>query len=201
VGVVDEAVLAVRAGKPIVFPADTVYGLAATAFSADAALRVYRLKDRPPGMPSALMTADLDTLLALVPELRGRPAAVAHVLLPGPYTLIFPNPARRFRWLTGDRPETIGVRVCALPEPGLAVLARVGAVLATSANVHGGSDLRRVEDLAPEIRDGVAAIVDAGELPGVSSTILDFTGAEPAIVREGAVLGAEAIARARAATQ
>jgi L-threonylcarbamoyladenylate synthase len=198
-GVVDEAVLAVRAGKPIVFPADTVYGLATTAFSSAAALRLYALKDRPPGMPSALMAADLDTLLALVPELHGRPSAVAETLLPGPFTLIFPNPARRFRWLTGDRPDTIGVRVCALPEPGRAVLARVGAVLATSANVHGQPDPRRVEDLADEIRAGLAAIVDAGELPGVRSTILDLTGAEPTVVREGAVPGVEAIERALAA--
>jgi L-threonylcarbamoyladenylate synthase len=74
-------------------------------------------------------------------------------------------------------------------------------VLATSANVHGAPDPRRVEDLADEIRSGVAAIVDAGELPGVRSTIVDFTGEDPEVVREGAAPGAEAVERALAAVR
>ena len=86
-------------------------------------------------------------------------------LLPGPYTLVLPNPARRLPWLSGSRPDTIGVRVPDLAGPGAAVLEAVGAVAATSANVHGGTDPRRVADVPEEIRSAVAAIVDGGELP------------------------------------
>jgi L-threonylcarbamoyladenylate synthase len=196
VGVVEQAVAAIRAGEPVVLPADTVYGLATTPHSAEAARRLYEVKRRPEEMPSALITRDLDTLLELVPELGGRSERIARALLPGPLTLIFPNPARRFPWLTGNRPETIGVRVCELPGPSRAVLHEVGAVLATSANLHGQPDPIRAEDVAEEVRAAVAVVVDVGGLPGVRSTILDFTGEEPTVFREGAVPGAEAIARA-----
>jgi L-threonylcarbamoyladenylate synthase len=199
VGVIEQAVAGIRAGKPVVLPTDTVYGLATTPYRSDAALRLYRLKDRPESMPAALLAADLDVLFECVPELRGRSGVIARALLPGTYTLIFPNPARRFAWLTGSRPDTIGVRVAALPGPAREVLAQVGAVVATSANLHGQPDPRRVEDVAEPIRAAAAAVVDGGELPGVPSTILDFTGEEPQVVREGAVPGAEALERSRAA--
>jgi L-threonylcarbamoyladenylate synthase len=97
--------------------------------------------------------------------------------------------------LTGTRPDTIGVRVPDISGPGADVLARVGVVAATSANVHGGSDPRRVADVPDEILAGAAAVLDVGELPGTPSTVLDLTGAEPRVLREGAVPAAEALAR------
>jgi L-threonylcarbamoyladenylate synthase len=71
--------------------------------------------------------------------------------------------------------------------------------MATSANLHGGPDPRTLADVPEEIKAGCGVVVDAGELPGVPSTVLDFTGPEPVVVREGAVPAAEAIERARAA--
>ena len=76
----------------------------------------------------------------------------------------------------------------------------MGAVVATSANLHGGPEPRRLEDVPVEIRAGAAACVDGGELPGTPSTVLDLTGEEPRVIREGAVPAAEAIERALAAT-
>jgi tRNA threonylcarbamoyl adenosine modification protein (Sua5/YciO/YrdC/YwlC family) len=198
-GVIEQAVAAIRAGEPVVLPSDTVYGLATTPHSAEAAVRLYAVKQRPQGMPSALLASDLDTLLGLIPELRGRSETIARTLLPGPYTLVFPNPERRFPWLAGDRPHTIGVRVCPLPEPSREILAQVGAVLATSANLHGRPDPIRADDVADAVRAAVAVVVDGGELPGVRSTIIDFSGEEPEIVREGALPAQEAIDRAVAA--
>jgi L-threonylcarbamoyladenylate synthase len=144
-------------------------------------------------MPVALVGAELDAVLDAVPELLGRAAVAARSLLPGPYTLVVPNPARRFRWLAGERPDTLGVRVPVLPEPARQVVERVGVVAATSANLHGGRDARRVEELPPELVDAVAAIVDVGELPGTPSTVVDLTGPEPVVLREGAVPAAEAL--------
>jgi L-threonylcarbamoyladenylate synthase len=197
-GMIEDAVVAIRAGEPVVLPTDTVYGLATTPHSSDAIIRLYGVKNRPLELPSALLAVDLETLLEFVPELRGRPETIARALLPGPYTLIFPNPAHRFRWLAGDRPDTIGVRVCELPPPSRAVLEQVEAVVATSANLHGQADPRSVEELDGSIR-AVAAVVDAGTLPGVSSTVIDFSGEEPCVLREGAAAGAEAVDRALAA--
>ena len=79
------------------------------------------------------------------------------------------------------------------------VFEQVGAVVATSANVHGGPDPRSVDEVAVELRAGAAAIVDGGELPGTPSTVLDLTGQEPQVLREGAVPAAEALERALAA--
>jgi L-threonylcarbamoyladenylate synthase len=79
----------------------------------------------------------------------------------------------------------------------LAVVRRVGVVAATSANLHGGSDPRSLDDVPAELREQVGAVVDAGELPGTPSTVVDLTGPEPVVVREGAVSAAEALERAR----
>ena len=120
-------------------------------------------------------------------------------LLPGSYTLVLPNPARRFRWLTGGRPDAIGVRVPELAGDAAAVLARVGAVAATSANLRGGPEPRRLEDVPRELREAAVAEIDGGELPGTPSTVIDFTGPEPRVLREGAGSVEEALGRASAA--
>jgi L-threonylcarbamoyladenylate synthase len=71
----------------------------------------------------------------------------------------------------------------------------VGALAATSANLHGGVDPRRLGDVPGEILTAVAAVLDAGELPGTASTVIDLTGPEPRVLREGAVPAAEALAQ------
>lgn len=196
---VQAAVDAIRAGKPVILPTDTVYGLCATPYRSEPVERLYRLKGRDWQQPTAIVAADLDMLFECVPELRGRAGVIARALLPGPYTLILPNPARRFRWLAGTTPQAIGVRVPDLPEPAARVLARVGAVAATSANLPGGPDPRRLEDVPAELRAKAAVALDGGELPGTPSTVIDFTAPEPRVVREGAAPAAEAIERAVAA--
>jgi L-threonylcarbamoyladenylate synthase len=178
-----------------VLPTDTVYGLCGDPHQERAAREIYRLKRRPVEQPLALLAKDLEALIELVPELP-RPELA---LLPGPYTLVLPNPARRFRWLTGSAPETIGVRVPELAGPGAEVLAEVGAVVATSANLHGGPESRTLQDVPAEIRAAVT-LVDGGELPGTPSTVLDLTSGEPRVLREGAVPAAEALERFRQVT-
>jgi L-threonylcarbamoyladenylate synthase len=195
--VIDAAVEAIRSGKPVVIPTDTVYGLAVTPDRPEPVKTLARLKGRDTEQPIALVAASVELLFKCVPELRGRPGAIVRGLLPGRYTLVLPNPARRFRWLTGGRPDTIGVRVPQLSGPGGEVLARAGAVAATSANVHGGPEPRRLEDVPEAIRTACAALVDGGELPGVASTVIDFTGDEPVVLREGAVSAVEALERVR----
>jgi L-threonylcarbamoyladenylate synthase len=180
----------------VVLPTDTVYGLCGDPNEEPAARELYRLKQRPAEQPLALLAKDVQALLELVPEL---PRAGLEALLPGPYTLVLANPERRFRWLTGSAPETIGVRVPQLAGPGAEVLELVGAVVATSANVHGGPEAGTLEDVPVEIRAGAAALVDGGELPGTPSTVLDLTGAEPRVLREGAVPAQQALERAAAA--
>jgi L-threonylcarbamoyladenylate synthase len=198
-GAVEDAVNAVKAGWLVVLPTDTVYGLAATPYREEPVRRLYRVKGKPETSPTALVSSSLDLLLECVPELRGRDATIARSLLPGPYTLVLRNPARRFRWLTGPTPEAIGVRVPDLEGDAAAILGRVGAVAATSANLHGGPDPRTLADVPEKIRSAAAALVDGGELPGTASTVIDFTGSDPKVIREGAAPSEAAIGRVLAA--
>jgi L-threonylcarbamoyladenylate synthase len=160
-------------------------------------VRLFKLKGRPEGMPCALLAADLDAILDAVPELRGRAAVMARTLLPGPYTLVLANPARRFRWLCGATPTAIGIRVPMLGEAGRHVVERVGVVAATSANLHGGPDPRTLAEVPAELLDAVGAAVDGGMLPGTPSTVLDLTGPEPDVLRKGAGPVDEALRRLR----
>jgi L-threonylcarbamoyladenylate synthase len=191
-GEVESAVEALRAGKPVILPTDTVYGLCANPYSEEPVRRAYRLKGRGEQQPSALVVSDVDMLLECMPELRSRVGPILRALLPGPFTLVVPNPARRYPWLTGSNLDALGVRVPALPFPAHSVLAQVGAVMATSANLPGGPDPARLEEVPAELLDGCVAAVDGGELPGVPSTVIDLTGEEPRVLREGAVSGQEA---------
>jgi len=191
---VEAAVAAIRAGKLAIVPTDTVYGLATSPYSKAPVRRLYHAKGREQLQPIALVAVDVDMLFECIPELHGRAGAIARALLPGPLTLILPNPGHRFRWLTGSRPETIGVRVPELAGPGGEVLARVGAIAATSANLPGRPDPRTLDEVPPELRAAAAdALVDGGELPGTPSTVIDFTGPEPVVLREGGAPAADAL--------
>ena len=194
----EAALEAIRSGEPVILPTDTVYGLVTSAADAAPAERLYKLKGRDPLQPSALLSADLEQLFQCLPELTDRAIAIAGALLPGPYTLILPNPAHRYRWITGAAPDTIGVRVPELPDSADRILSHVACVVATSANLPGGPEPRRIADIPRELLEQVAAVVDGGELPGIPSTIIDFTGEEPRVIREGAAPSADAIDRVAA---
>lgn len=182
---VEAAAAAIRAGGLAIVPTDTVYGLATSPHAEEHARRLYRAKGRSDLQPTALVAATLDLLRDLLPELDERAAAV----LPGPYTLVVANPASRFPWLTGSRPETIGVRVPAAEGVARELLDATGALVATSANLPGGRDPRTLADVPRELRDAADVELDAGSLPGTPSTVLDLTGPEPRVLREGAVPG------------
>jgi L-threonylcarbamoyladenylate synthase len=182
-------------GGVALFPADTVYGLATEPGSREGVERLYRLKGRRPDRPAAVMFFQLDSALAALPELGERTRSALERLLPGGVTLLLPNPARRYPLASGPDPERLGLRVPRLTGE-LEPLATVSwPVLQSSANLSGGADARRVGDVDERIRAGVDLILDAGELPGTPSTVVDLTSFEQGggfeIVRAGAVPAAE----------
>ena len=183
------------AGGVALFPADTVYGLAADPESPAAVERLYRLKGRPPERPTAVMFFSVDDALAALPDLPAPTRGALERLLPGGLTLLLPNPDRRFPLACGPAPERLGVRVPRLAGELEPLTAALGPVLQSSANRSGGPDARRLEDVDPTIRNGVDAELDAGELPGTPSTVVDLThfadGGGYEILREGAVRAAE----------
>ena len=158
---------AIRAGGVVLFPSDTVYGL---AVAADQPQPLYTLKGRDPDKPAARMYFELAPALAGVPD---RTAAAMRRLLPGPATVVLPD-GRGIRVV--DVPELRGVTV---------------AILQSSANRAGRPDAHRLEDVDPVIRAGVTLEIDGGELPGVPSTVIDLrryeTDGEWSILRAGAL--------------
>ncbi len=180
----------VAAGGVALFPADTVYGLACDPLSASAVARIHEIKGRDEGKPSAVMyfapLAMRELLAGLGPRTRGAVAA----LLPGPFTLVLPNPERRYPLACREDPERLGVRLISGPLAG----ARC-AVFQTSANRSGEPAARSFEEVDPRIRDAVDLAIDGGELGGLPSTVLDLTRLDEdgtwSVLREGAVPAAE----------
>jgi L-threonylcarbamoyladenylate synthase len=177
----------IAGGGVAVFPADTVYGLACDPDDRAAVDRLYALKGRPADKPAAVMFFDRDAALdGLAPRTR----ALLERLLPGPLTVLLPNPRRSFPLACGPDPDTLGLRV-----PDLNALRGAPPVLQSSANVAGGPDARRLDEVPQAIREGADLVLDGGELPGTPSTVLDLRGYEDgggwSIVRHGAVAEAE----------
>ena len=177
----------VAAGGLVLFPSDTVYGLACDPEDRFAVERLYLLKRRSLDKPSAVMFFSLERVLAALPELGDRTRAAMTRLLPGAVSVLLPNPAGRFGLACGDDVGTLGVRV-----PRVPLFAGVRrAVLQSSANRAGGADPRSLAEVPTLLRAAVDLVIDGGELPGTPSTVVDLRSYEIdgqwSVVRSGAV--------------
>lgn len=182
---VDAAAQELLKGGIVAFPTETVYGLAASASDAEAQYRIYEIKGRPRSMPLILMVAEPDELDGWV-EVDDRARRFMIRFWPGPLTLVLKRPGE---------PPTLGVRV---PDHPLALrLLRIaGPLMTTSANLSGESPALTAEEAAR--LPGLSGAVDGGRVTGgVPSTVLDLSGAEPTVLREGA-LTAHALGLTRA---
>jgi L-threonylcarbamoyladenylate synthase len=186
-------------GGMAVFPADTVYGVACDPDAKEAVQRICLLKRRPMSKPSAVMFFQPSLALAALPELGPRTRDALLALLPGAVTLILPNPAERFPLACGEDRTSLGLRVPALP-PALAALEAVTwPVLQSSANLAGGREARRLEEVPRALRLAADLVLDGGEVPGTASTVVDLRRYEDegawAVRRAGAVPEHELAAR------
>jgi L-threonylcarbamoyladenylate synthase len=181
----------ISVGGVALFPADTVYGLATEPDTREGVDRLYRIKGRRPDRPAAVMFFDRELALAALPELGARTLAALERLLPGAVTAVLPNPRRRFPLACGPAPERLGLRVPALEGPLAPLAAMRWPVLQSSANPSGGADARRLADVDARIRAAVDLQLDAGELPGTPSTVVDLTPYDQTgdyrVIRTGAV--------------
>lgn len=181
--------LCIASGGVAVFPADTVYGLACDPHNPDAVHKLYALKGRRPDKPAAVMWFDRDAALATLTELGPRTRAAFETLTPGGVTLLVPNPRHRFPLAAGPAGKggALGVRIPLVPQLQSVPL----VVLQSSANESGSEDARTVEAVPERIRRGADLVLDAGPLPGTSSTVIDLQSYEHdgawRILREGAV--------------
>ena len=188
-------------GGVVVFPTDTVYGLGCDPENESAVRRLYELKGRPADRPAAIMFFNRDLATTTLGDLGDLERAAIEALLPGPVTLLLPNRDRRFPLASGPPADSrrLGLRVPLLGSV-LAALASVQRpLMQSSANLSGGSEARRLSDVAPSVLAGADLVIDGGELGGVASTVLDLydyqrTGSW-SILRDGA-MAREAIERA-----
>jgi L-threonylcarbamoyladenylate synthase len=178
---IDAAEAALRGDQPIVLPTDTVYGLAALVSSKDAVDRIYELKDRPPSLPIAVLVDSLEQARSLV-EMTDSAERLAREFWPGPLTIVL---ARRGTSGT-NAGGTLGVR-CPDHVFIQTLARRVGPLAVTSANRHGFPTPISATDAAGSLAGEVALVIDGDNCDGVSSTVVDATGPELAIIRHGPI--------------
>ena len=180
----DTAVQELRAGHPVVVPTDTVYGVAADPFVDGATKRLFEVKRRPADVLLAVLVASVEQArtVATVDEVAAR---LMDRCWPGAVTLVLPRKPGVDIDL-GASSDTVGLRCPAHPV-ALALTARVGPLATTSANLHGEETPTTAAGVAAALGDAVDVVLDAGPLAGVPSTVVDCTGPELRVLREGPV--------------
>jgi len=177
---------AVGEGGVAVFPADTLYGLACDPLNAAAVDRIHSIKGRDDGKPSAVMYFSPLAMRELVGGLGPRARDAVGALLPGPVTLVVPNPEHRYPLACREDPERLGVRLIEGPLAGA-----MTPIFQTSANRSGARAARSFEGIDPAVLAEADLAIDAGELIGAPSTVVDITRIDEdgswEILREGAV--------------
>ena len=186
-GQIKTAVAVLRESGVAAIPTDTLYGLAACAFDERAVLKVYELKGRPDGMALPLLlsnSGDVDKCAVEVPE---EAWSLMERFWPGALTLVVRKSAEIPDIVTGGL-DTVALRVPDHAVPR-AIAEALGAPLTgTSANLSGRPGLTSASDVRREFGDAVDFVLDGVDAPGgVASTIVDVSGAEMRVLREGAI--------------
>lgn len=173
-------------GALVVLPTDTVYGLAADAFSPEAVQRLLDAKGRTRRMPPPVLVGAPTTLEALAAEVPTWLRQLTHSLWPGPLTIIVRQQAS-LSWDLGETHHTVAVR---MPDDrtALSLLKQTGPLAVSSANTTGEPAATTLDEAERMLGDAVEVYLDGGTSPGgVASTILDVTGAVPRVLREGPI--------------
>lgn len=192
-GALQAAADAVRAGRLIVLPTDTVYGIGADAFTPEAVQDLLSAKGRGRDVPPPVLVGDPAVLHALAVEVPDYAEDLTDAFWPGALTLIL----RAQPSLSWDLGETGGTVALRMPddETALSLLRRTGPLAVSSANRHGRPASLTVMDAASQLGDTVDVYLDGGPARiGTSSTIIDATVEPPEIVREGALTRGQIIA-------
>jgi L-threonylcarbamoyladenylate synthase len=169
------------AGEIAVLPTDTIYGLHARATDPEAIDRIFRAKRRPAHQPMVVLCADLEQVRALGVDAAPRLLEALMRLWPAPLTAILPSTARI---AAAAGKETIAVRIPAL-EWLRELLSFASPLASTSVNVSGERAIYSTNEIPMELLDSIDVVLDAGELRGGSSTLVDFTSVPPKVIREG----------------
>jgi L-threonylcarbamoyladenylate synthase len=183
---IEEAAKELQAGGIVVFPTDTVYGVGGDAFNQFATERIFQAKRRPRALPLPVLVARPRQAWALCSEVPKQAADLVAAFWPGALTLILPQ-ADGLSLDLGETKGRIAVRMPAHDDL-LDLIAMVGPLAATSANISGAGTPSTVEQIASDLGDEVSVYLDGGPAKAdVPSTIVDLTRWRPKIVRAGAI--------------
>ena len=176
-----------QGGGVVAVPTDTLYGLAADVFNADAIEKVFAIKERPEGLALPVLLSGPEQLSQVADDVPGQLETVAKAFWPGAMTLIVNRNSSLPPRLTAGNP-TVAVRVPDHPLPR-ELARRLGRpITGTSANISGATDPMNLEELRAQVGDRVDLLLTDGPSPaGTASTIVDLSGDEPRLVRAGAV--------------
>ncbi|GAA2159297.1 L-threonylcarbamoyladenylate synthase [Pedococcus bigeumensis] len=183
---VAKAVEAVRAGEIVVLPTDTVYGVGADAFSAEAVASLLAAKGRGREMPPPVLVPSVRTVDGLATDVPPWARDLIREFWPGPLTLVF-KAQSSLMWDLGETNGTVALR---MPQDdiALAVLSEVGPMAVTSANLTGQPAATTATDAASQLGAAVSVYLDGGPTTSTEvSTIIDCTGEEFVVLRAGAV--------------
>lgn len=177
---------ALSAGELVVFPTDTVYGVAASPDAPGATDRLFTAKRRSRGLTLPILAAAVEDAAA-VAVFDARAWTLGGHFWPGGLTMILPRAPRANDWDLGAEQQTVGVRIPNHPV-ALGLLARTGPLAVTSANRSGEPTSPTCGGIRASLGDTVAVYLCAGSTCGdIPSTVVDLTGPEPQVLREGAV--------------
>ncbi len=183
----ERAVALLRGGELVAFPTDTVYGVGALAWEAQAVAKLYAAKLRPAGKAIPILLADPADVELVARDLPSAARRLAERFWPGPLTLVVPR-AERVPPEVSAGGTSVAVRV---PDHAMArdLIRAAGAPLATtSANLSGGPSPVTAQDVAAQLAGRIPFILDGGPCPGgVASTVVDLTGPQPVVLRPGPI--------------
>jgi tRNA threonylcarbamoyl adenosine modification protein (Sua5/YciO/YrdC/YwlC family) len=179
------ALEALAEGRIVGIPTDTVYGLAADPFRPGASDRLFEAKRRSRDVDLPVLVASVDQAMSLTTAVPGIAMTLMERFWPGPLTLVLPRRPGLTADL-GDDEATIGVRCPEHPVP-LALCAKGGPMATTSANLHGQPTSQTAEEVVAVFGDAVPWVLDGGRRAGSPSTVVDCTGTEPRLLREGRI--------------
>jgi len=184
---IEKGISILKQGGIVAFPTDTVYGLGAGANNQQAVERVYRVKERPQNIALPLLLANVSQIGEVAEPVPPIAWLLAHHFLPGALTIVL-HKSNSVPDIVTAGGITVAVRVPAHPIP-IALAEGLGApIVGTSANVSGKPSALTADEVYSQFGNKIDLVIDGGRCPGGrESTIIDVTGDEPVILREGAI--------------
>jgi L-threonylcarbamoyladenylate synthase len=182
---VSKAIKALKNGKIIVYPTDTLYGLGADIYNDDAVCRIFKIKKRPTNMPVSVAVSDYNELEKIA-FTNDKIKNIVNIFLPGKLTIILKKKDCVSDIVTADL-ENVAIRI---PDNDitLKLLSNFGPITATSANIHGQRTPGIISEINMQFEDEyIAEYLDIGRLEGQPSTMIDMTGKEIKVIRKGSI--------------